>query len=72
MGRQDHPEERAVGWFALDGKTPAVPIDDVLDDGKAETGPALLATFRHVHPVESLGETRQMLWRDAWTIVADR
>ena len=46
--------------------------EDVLDDGEAEAGAAMLAAGLDVDPVEALGQARQVLLGDARAEVADR
>ena len=46
-----------------------MPVDDVLDDGKAQPGPADGARAAFVHPVEPLGEARNICPRDAGAII---
>ncbi len=48
-----------------------VAIEDVFDDRKPQTGPAERTTPRLVHPVEPLGQPRDMLFRDAVATVGD-
>ena len=50
----------------------AMPIEDVLDDGKPETGSTFLAACRDADPIEALGQTRQVLRCNAWAIVGNR
>ena len=38
-------------------------IEDVLNDGEAETGAPLFAARGDIDPVEALGQARQMLGR---------
>ena len=45
--------------------------EDVLDDGQAESGSALIARSALVDPIEAFGEARQMLLRDANAVVRD-
>src|SRR5689334_3845224 len=45
-------------------------IEDVLDDRKPKTRATLLAARGTIDPVEALREPRQMLRRDAGTIIA--
>ena len=45
-------------------------VDDVLDDGKAEARPALVATRGHVDPKEALRQAWHMLGRDARAVIA--
>ncbi len=50
--------------------SPAVmAADDVLDDGQAQPGAAALAAALHIHPIESLGQARQRLARDALAVI---
>src|SRR5688572_2862103 len=48
-----------------DAQLAPVAVEDVLDDGQAEPGAPLLPAGGGVHPVEALGEARQMLRPDA-------
>src|SRR5437868_6031514 len=50
---------------------PAVPLDDMLDDGEAEPGAAAVAATRGVDAVEALGQARQVLRRDSLAAVGD-
>ena len=49
-----------------------MPLDDVLDDGEAEAGAADRAAAPRIDAVESLGQPRDVLGRDAVAFVADR
>src|SRR5262245_55916607 len=69
--RQPDREGRAVPKLGGDHQLAAVTIEDVLDDGQAQTGAALLPARRHVDAIEALGQPRQMLGGDAWTVVDD-
>ena len=57
---------------ALDGEPAAMPVEHVLDQRQTQTGAALRAAVGDVDPVESLGQPRQMLGRDAGAVVAHR
>src|SRR3546814_19572220 len=57
--------------FRSDREAATVAVEDVLDDGEAESGAAERAAPRGVDPVESLGQTRQMLARYTFAMVAD-
>jgi hypothetical protein len=48
-----------------------VSVDDVLDDGEAEAGAAGRPRTAAVHPVEALGQARDVLARDARAVVGD-
>src|SRR5258707_869889 len=56
---------------APDLKRPFVALDDMLDDREPEPGAAGFAAARRVDAVETLGQTRQMLARDAGAEVGD-
>src|SRR4029453_336490 len=49
-----------------------MPIENVLDDGKPETGSAFLAACRNADPIETLGQPWQVLRCNAWAIVGNR
>src|SRR5262245_50563913 len=49
-----------------------MPIENMFDDSKTETGAAFLAAGRDADPIEALGQSRQVLRRNARAIVADR
>src|SRR5262245_29819320 len=49
-----------------------MPVKDVLDDRQAKAGAAQLARAPAIHPVETLGESRKVLGRDALALVDDR
>ena len=49
--------------LAGDDEPGVVPVEDVLDDGEPEPGPAGVAGAGLVHPVEALGEPREVLRR---------
>jgi hypothetical protein len=48
-----------------------MPIDQMLDDGKAQTGAAQAARPGRVDAEKTFGQTRQMLARDAVAMVPD-
>src|SRR5205814_6529497 len=49
-----------------------VPLDDMLDDGETKTRAGGFAAARRIDAVEALRDTRQMLSRDAGTMIGDR
>jgi len=57
---------------AFDGNGSAVRLRDVLDDGEAEAGAALLATTAFVDSIEPLKKTAQLFRFDAITLIDDR
>src|SRR5215472_8820797 len=67
---QEHREDRARAWGALNIKKSAVPVEDVLDDREPEPGPAHLARTRGIDAIEALGQPRQMLACDTVSAVA--
>src|SRR5215218_8513983 len=70
-GREDDPKQCPLPRLALDLKSAAVAVHDVLHDRQPKACSALAAACSHVDTVEPLREPRQMLVRDAWTIVAN-
>src|ERR1051325_7619875 len=69
--RKEDCDGAALAQPAVDGEPALVAVDDVLDDGQAEPGAAPLPAPLHVHPIETLGEPRDGLARDAFAVVAD-
>ena len=65
-----HNEGSAGAGRALDGQPAAVPVEDVLDEGKTKPGSTLGAAFRDVDAIEALGEARQMFGGDTRTVIA--
>ena len=53
------------------GKAPAMPVDNVLDDGKSKTGSPLIAGAVRVDSIKPFGQTRDMVLGDAFALVAD-
>src|SRR5262245_20377278 len=49
-----------------------MPVQNVLDDGKAKPSSAFLAARRHADAVKPLGKPRQVFGRNPRTIIADR
>src|SRR6266540_2838939 len=70
--RQVSGEGGALPEHALDGQAAAVAVEDVLDQREPQAGAALRAALADVDAVEALGQPRQMLGRDAGTMVAHR
>src|SRR6476661_4960530 len=66
---QHHGEGRAFARSRGDGEFALMPIQDVLNDGEAETGAPLFAARGDIDPVEALGQARQMLGQDAGPLV---
>ena len=62
-----HGEGGALAEPALDGHAGMMAGEDVLDDGEAEAGAAMLAAGVDIDPVEALGEPRDVLLGDART-----
>src|SRR5437588_302417 len=63
-------KHRAFPKLAFDLEGAAMPVDDVLDDGKSEPSAAHRPRPRRVDPVEAFGEPRQVLAADAVAVVA--
>ena len=55
--------------FALDGRTPAVKLRDVLDDRQAESRPAELAAPSRIDPVKSLENPVKMLAGNSTAVI---
>ena len=70
-GRQKHGECAALARRALDLQPALMAVEDVLDDGKAEPRTATLAAAFDVDPIESLGQARDGLARDAFAFILD-
>src|SRR5690606_13880012 len=69
--RQKHGEPAALAELALDRETAAMAVEDVLYDGEAEAGAAQLARTAAIDAIESLGEARDVLGRNALALVGD-
>src|SRR5258708_9571253 len=65
---KDRPDAELAG----DVETAAVAVDDMLDDGEAESGAAQGARARRVDAIETLGQPGQVLAPDAFAVVAHR
>ena len=53
----------------IDGQPAAVAVEDVLDEGQPQPGPALGAAFCDIDAVEPLGEAGQVFRRDPGPII---
>src|SRR5579872_3832288 len=54
-------EKTALAQLAVDEQLRPVALQDMFDDGEAETGAAAVAATGPVHPVKPFGEARQVL-----------
>ena len=72
IDRQNDADGRAVRDSALDAQPAAVREDNVLDDGQLQAGAAQFARPGLVHPVEALGESRDVRLGDAVAGVGNR
>ena len=63
-------ESGAGPRLALDRQSAAMAVEDVFDEGQTETGAALGATLGDIDAIETLGQSRQMLRRDAGPVIA--
>src|SRR6185295_7088897 len=71
-GGEDELERRPLAELARDVELAAVALHDVLDDRKAEAGPARFARAAALDAIETLGQARQVRARDAGPGVAHR
>src|SRR6185437_16784297 len=69
--RQVDREGGALAGRALHGQAAAMAVDDVLDDGETQARAGPFARALALHPVETLGEARQVLAFDAPPRVGD-
>src|SRR5215469_12366979 len=69
--RQEDRKSAALAHLAVDLESAAVAADDVLDDGKPEARTPEITGAGRIHPVEALGQPRQMLTRDAFPLIDD-
>src|SRR6476620_7808271 len=67
---QPHRKGGASPSLALDRELSAVAIEDVLDQRKPEAGATFGTALGHIDPIEALGEPRNVLGRNARTVVA--
>ena len=66
-----HGKDRALADFGLNKQSGAVPGEDMLDDGKPETCAFFRSAGLDINPVESFGNARDMLGRDARPVIAN-
>ena len=59
----------APGTLSI-SKPAAVAVEDMFDERKPEPGAALGAALGHIHPIEALGQSRQMFRCDAGPVIA--
>ena len=64
--RKRERQRRALAWSAPGRDLSAVGLHQVLDDGQPQTRAAELSGASDVHPVEALGEVRDVFGRDAF------
>src|SRR5262249_24744976 len=64
-------ERASLARNAVDLERAAMMVDDVLDDGEPKTRAAKVARTGSVDPVESLGQARDVLARNAVALVVD-
>src|SRR5215207_7878533 len=69
-GKRDH-ERRAFADVAVDGDLAVHRFDEMLHDREAEPGAAVLPRASRIDPIEAFEEARQMLARDARSVVRD-
>src|SRR5208283_4611668 len=69
QARQDHAKQRAHARRRVDRELAAMAEHNVLDDGEAEPRSAFGAALARVDTIETLGQARNMLGRDAGTVV---
>src|SRR3954452_22364891 len=70
--RQAHGKGGALTDLGGDVELAAMAVEDVLDDGESQAGPALLAALRHADAIEPLRKARQVLRGDACSVIRDR
>jgi hypothetical protein len=63
---KDQLECRALTHHAVNAQLTAVALHDVLGDGQAQARATGFSGTAAVHPVKTLGQTRQMLGCNAW------
>src|SRR5690349_16929739 len=62
---QADPYGRAAVYHAFNGEIAFVSLDDVLDDRQAQTGAAEVARARLVDSIKTLGQARQVFFRNS-------
>src|ERR1700733_11062430 len=67
---QPDRERRTDPDRARNFEPPAMPVEDVLDDGQAQPGAAQLPRSGVVDAIETFGQARQMLAWDALSLIA--
>ncbi len=70
--REQQPEPGALSGLALDAQLTAMALHDVLDDRQSQTGAAGVPRAAPIDAIEALGQSRQVLARDAGSVVDDR
>src|SRR5450759_2787282 len=68
-GWKDDPEDRALAQRAFNFQLGTVALGYMLDDGQAQPGAAGVARAAAIDPVKTLGQARQMFWRNAGSAV---
>src|SRR3569623_401176 len=68
---QQHFDPHALAGTAADRQQPAMPIEDMLDDGEAEAGHLLLAAVLGIDAIEPLGEAGYVFSLDTGAVVSD-
>ena len=66
---KDAEKGTASAKLTGDLKFGVVPLQDVFDDGETQTGPAANARLSQIDPVETLGDSREMLFWYAHTLI---
>src|SRR5688572_12071218 len=64
-------DRRALAGLALEAQPAAMPLDDMLDDRQPQAGPAERPAAARVDSIETLGDPRDMLGRDAFAAVGE-
>ena len=67
--RQQDVHGGASAEFAFEGETAAMPLDDVLHDGKSQAGPTKRTAAAGVDAIEALGQALQMLRRNSLAVI---
>ena len=69
--RQQHGDARSLALNAADIQPPAMALDNMFDDGKAEAGAAHRAAATRIDAIETLGQPGELFWRDALALIGD-
>ena len=72
MQRDRGPECRSLANHRIDLQIRLMTVEDVLDDREPQSRAAGIAAVGCVHAVEPLGQARQVLGRDPWSVVRYR